>query len=386
MELTFTPEQHAFREEVRTWLEANQPTTSFQPYYTERGLAQHLEWEQKLFAAGFSAPAWPVEYGGLGLDLWSQLIYDEEYARLNLPERLNKMGLIHGGPTIIAHGTPEQKAEWLPKILDNRQIWCQGFSEPDAGSDLASLSTRGEIDGDDLVINGQKVWTSFGVIATTVFALVRTDQTASKHRGISFVVFDLDTPGVEVRPMRQMHGHAGFAEIFLTDVRVPLSQIIGPMNEGWEIAQTSLRLERGTGRGLHTRTAESLWQVTKAIERSPDAAAVTRLGSLAAWNYAYHHAAYALTDTMARGGNDGVESSVIKLRQSELQTAIREEYATQLGEQAEVRPASAASDPFPFMQREYWHSRASEIFAGTSEIQKNIISERGLGLPREPRA
>ncbi len=386
MELAFTAEQDEFRAEVRSWLEAHRPTVDFDPYYTPEGLAQHKEWEAQLIEAGYSAPGWPEEFGGLGLDHWGQLIYDEEYARLNLPERINKMGLLHGGPTVMAYGTDEQKAQWLPGILRNDDIWCQGFSEPDAGSDLASLRTTGRVVGDDLVLNGQKTWTSFGVIATKMFALVRTDPQARKHRGISFVVLDLDTPGVEVRPLRQLHGHAGFAEVFFTDAKIPLSNVVGPLNEGWRIAQTSLQLERGTGRGVHTRLAHAVRDVAQIVaERSEDGAAVERLGTLAAWSYAYHHATYSLTDTMARGGDQSAASSVLKLRMSELLTSIYEETLDLLGEDAEVIPDQSATEPLPRLLREYWHARAGEIYAGTSEIQKNIIAEQMLGLPREPR-
>lgn len=387
MDLTFTPEQNAFRLEVRSWLQDHRPTVDFEPYYTPVGLAQHKEWEAKLIDAGYSAPGWPTEFGGLGLDHWGQLIYDEEYARLNLPERINKMGLLHGGPTVMAHGTEAQKAQWLPGILQNKDIWCQGFSEPDAGSDLASLRMSGRVEGDELVLNGQKTWTSFGAIATKMFALVRTDPDARKHRGISFVVLDLATPGVEVRPLRQLHGHAGFAEVFFTDVRIPLANVVGPLNEGWRIAQTSLQLERGTGRGVHTRLAHAVRDVAYLVaDRTEDTASVERLGTLAAWSYAYHHATYALTDTMSRGGDQSAASSVLKLRMSELLTSIYEEHLTLLGQAAEETPDQDATDPLPRLLREYWHARAGEIYAGTSEIQKNIIAEHKLGLPREPRA
>jgi alkylation response protein AidB-like acyl-CoA dehydrogenase len=219
-----------------------------------------------------------------------------------------------------------------------------------------------------------------------MFALVRTDPEARKHRGISFVVLDLDTPGVEVRPLRQLHGHAGFAEVFFTDAAIPLANVVGPMNEGWRIAQTSLQLERGTGRGVHTRLAQAVRDAAILVaDRCEDSAAVERLGTLAAWSYAYHHATYALTDTMARGGDQSAASSVIKLRMSELLTSIYEENLDLLGQAAEEIPERGASDPLPRLLREYWHARAGEIYAGTSEIQKNIIAEQMLGLPREPR-
>ncbi|MEW1973839.1 acyl-CoA dehydrogenase family protein [Microbacterium profundi] len=385
MDLTFTEQQDAFRQEVRAWLEENRPVDDFEPYYTPTGLAQYKDWERSLIDAGYSAPGWPKEYGGLGLDLWGQLIYDEEYARLNLPERINKMGLLHGGPTVMAHGTEEQKAKWLPDLLDNTHIWCQGFSEPDAGSDLAALRTTGRIEGENLILNGQKTWTSFGVIATKMFALVRTDPAAAKHRGISFVVLDLDTPGVEVRPLRQLHGHAGFAEVFFTDAAVPLANVVGPLGEGWRIAQTSLQLERGTGRGVHTRLEHALNEVTHLARRDLDSASMERLGSLKAWTSAFAHASYALTDAMSRGEEKTADASVLKLRQSEIQTAIREEQLALLGGDAELISDVEPDAPLPTMLREYWHSRAGEIFAGTTQIQKNIIAEAGLGLPREPR-
>jgi alkylation response protein AidB-like acyl-CoA dehydrogenase len=386
MDLSFTTEQDRFRAEVGAWLESNRPTHPFQPYYTEQGFAEHLEWEQRLFKAGYAAPGWPAEAGGLGLDLWAQLIYDEEYARLRLPERLNKMGLIHGGPTVLVHGTDQQKRDWLPGILDCSEIWCQGFSEPDAGSDLAALRTTGLIDGDELVINGQKTWTSYGVVATKMFALVRTDPEAPKHRGISFVVFDLDTPGVEVRPMQQLHGHSGFAEVFFTDARVPLANVVGDLHDGWRVAQTSLRLERGTGRGEHTRLGQAFAELAEAVaQHGAEHGALERLGSLRAWTFAYEQATYALTDTIARGADDGVDSSILKLRWSETQTAIREEHLATLGPEAEIVAEPNPSGALPPLLRAYWHSRAGEIFAGSTEIQKNIISERGLGLPREPK-
>jgi acyl-CoA dehydrogenase len=387
MDLMFTPEQDEFREELRTWFAANAPTEEFDPPYTPRGLEQHKEWEARLFAAGYSAPAWPVEAGGMGKDLWGQLIYDEEYARHRLPERLNKMGLLHGGPTVMAHGTPEQKRDWLPGILDCSDIWCQGFSEPDAGSDLASLRTTAIVDGDHMVINGQKTWTSNGPFASRIFALVRTDPSAPKHQGISFVVFDLDQPGVDLRPMRQLHAKAGFAEVFFDNVTVPLANVVGGLNNGWRVAATSLRLERGTGRGTHTRLTQSLDGLVSTLRETPeDAVPHARLGSLRAWTYAYVQATYALTDRITRGGDDGVPSSVNKLMWSETQTAIYEAHLDALGADAEILDSIGPEGEFLGTIRDYWHSRAGEIFAGTSEIQRNIIAERGLGLPREAKA
>lgn len=386
MDLDFTPEQESFRQEVRNWIDANAPTERFAPAYTERGFAQHLAWDRTLRDAGYSAPGWPVEFGGLGVDAWGQLIFDEEYARRDLPERLNKMGLLHGGPTVLAHGTTEQQRAWLPGILDCSDIWCQGFSEPEAGSDLASLRTTGRIEGDHLIVNGQKTWTSNGAIATRIFALVRTDPDVPPHRGITFVVFDLDLPGVEVRPMRQLHGQSGFAEVFFTDVIVPLANVVGEVNDGWRIAGTSLRLERGTGRGTQTRLINSVHSLSTAIDaEGREPSAVERLGSLRAWTFAYEQSTYALTDLVERGEDDGVASSVNKLAWSEIQTGIYERHIEVLGTDAEVADDVGPSGELMGMRRNYWHARAAEIYAGANEIQRNIIAERGLGLPKERR-
>jgi alkylation response protein AidB-like acyl-CoA dehydrogenase len=375
-----------FRREISAWLDEHQPRDSFGSVGTPRGLEQLLTWEAELFQAGYAAVGWPAEFGGLGLDLWGELVWDEEYTRRGLPERINKMALIHGGRTVMAHGTPEQRAAWLPGILDCSDIWCQGFSEPEAGSDLAALRTTGLINGDELVLNGQKTWTSNGAVATRMYALIRTDPNAPKHRGISFVVFDLDLPGIAVRPLRQLHGHAGFAEVFLTDVRIPLSHVVGDVDDGWRVAQTALKLERGTARGTHTRLARSLDELGRAITRAgAGSAQITQFGSLRAWTFAYVNSTYALTDAASRGEDDIVTASINKLRLSEIQTAVHELYLDVLGERAEIVEESGAAGELIGMQRDYWHSRAGEIYAGTTEIQKNIIAERGLGLPREVR-
>lgn len=383
MDLSFTPEHEQFRREFGAWLDEHDPGP-LDPPATPRGLRQHLAWEATLNAAGYAAPGWPERFGGRGMNLWGELVYDEEYVRRQLPERLNKMALIHGARTVMAHGTERQQKEWLPGILDCSDIWCQGFSEPEAGSDLAGLRTTGLVVGDEIVINGQKTWTSNGAIATRMYALVRTDPGAPKHAGISFLVFDLDVSGVEIRPMRQLHRHAGFAEVFFTNVRVPVSSVVGSLNDGWRVAQTALRLERGAARGTHTRLVASLHQLAEAIARAgADRGLTERLGVLRAWTFAYVQATYALTDQVSRGQDDGVTASMNKLRLSEIQTAIHELHLEVLGPDAEITDRMGPDGELIGMRRDYWHSRAGEIYAGTSEIQKNIIAERGLGLPRE---
>jgi alkylation response protein AidB-like acyl-CoA dehydrogenase len=383
MDLTFTPAEEQFREEFGAWLDEHQPGR-LDPPTTPAGLQQHRDWEASLRAAGYAAPGWPERFGGRGMDLWGELVYDEEYVRRDLPERLNRMALIHGAPTVMAHGSERQQQDWLPGILDCSDIWCQGFSEPEAGSDLASLRTTGQIEGDEIVINGQKTWTSNGAIATRMFALVRTDPAARKHAGISFLVFDLDLDGIEVRPLRQLHGHAGFAEVFFTDVRVPAASVVGGLNDGWRVAQTALRLERGAARGSHTRLVASLHRLAVAIEQAgADRALVERLGALRAWTFAYMNATYALTDQVSRRQDNGVTASINKLRLSEIQTAIHGLHLEVLGADAELVDDLGPDGELLGLRRDYWHSRAGEIYAGTSEIQKNIIAEHGLGLPRE---
>lgn len=383
LDLNFTPEQERFRQEFGEWLDRNRPGR-LDPPTTAGGLRQHLDWEARLYAAGYAAPGWPERFGGRGMDLWGELVYDEEYERRRLPERLNKMALIHGARTVMEHGTEEQQQAWLPGILDCSDIWCQGFSEPDAGSDLASLRTTGRVLGDHIVLDGQKTWTSNGAIATRMYALVRTAPDAPKHAGISFIVFDLDLPGVEIRPMRQLHGHAGFAEVFFTGARVPLTSVVGGLNNGWKVAQTALRLERGAARGTHTRLVAGVHAMAQTVaEVGADRALTERLGSLRAWAYAYVQATYALTDEVSRGRDDGVQASINKLRVSEIQTAVHELHLEALGADAEVVDELGPDGELYGLRRDYWHSRAGEIFAGTSEIQKNIIAERGLGLPRE---
>lgn len=383
MDLGLTEELQTFRRELGEWLDANAPGR-LDPPWTPEGFKQHIDWEHRLFDAGYAAPGWPVEYGGRGMDLWGELVYDEEYVIRRLPERLNKMALIHGGRTVMAHGTAEQRDAFLPGILDCSVIWCQGFSEPEAGSDLAALKTTGRVEGDHIVLNGQKTWTSNGVIASRMYALVRTDPSAPKPAGISFMVFDLDVPGVEIRPMRQLHGHSGFAEVFFTDARVPSSSVVGGLNNGWRVAQTALQLERGAARGSHTKLVAALRELTTAVENAgADAALLERLGRLRAWVFAYVEATYALTAAVARGAEAGVDASVNKLRLTEIQTAVYELYLEVLGPRAEIVDELGAQGELLGFRRDYWHSRAAEIYAGANEIQRNIIAERGLGLPRE---
>src|SRR5262244_1723712 len=247
MEINFTPEEEAFRRRAREWIEANKPATALSENDLRARREFDLAWQRRMFDAGWAGVNWPREYGGRGLALMEQLIWYEEYARAGAPEITTTfVGLNHAGPTLIACGSPEQKAYHLPRILRGEVIWCQGFSEPNAGSDLAGLSTRAVIDGDDLVVTGQKIWTSFAQIAEYQELLVRTDPDAPKHKGITWVICPMDAPGIEVRPIRTMAGHQDFCEVFYDEVRIPRANIVGKLNDGWRVAMSTLSFERGT--------------------------------------------------------------------------------------------------------------------------------------------
>ncbi|HEX7303498.1 acyl-CoA dehydrogenase family protein, partial [Lentzea sp.] len=237
-----------FRAEVRAWLAENVPAEPLPPWTGQAGFDLHRAWEGKLFEGGYAAVDWPSEYGGRDASLSRSIAFAEEYYRAGAPERINMGGLYLLGPVLMQWGTPEQCARWIPDLLACRTIWCQGFSEPGSGSDLASLRTSAVRDGDDFVVNGQKIWISMGGFADWIFALVRTDPEAGrerKHRGISFLCIDLRSPGVEVRPLTMVDGTRGFAEVFFTDVRVPVGNVVGGVDNGWAVAMSTLGFERG---------------------------------------------------------------------------------------------------------------------------------------------
>lgn len=391
MQFDPTPDQRAFRDDLRSWLQANVPT-GLTPAGTDEGFAQHVDWEKRLVAAGYGAIHWPTAYGGRGAGPIEQAIFEEEYLLAGGPERVTVVGHNLFGPTLMRHGTPQQRERWLPGVLSADVIWSQGYSEPDAGSDLAALSTRADRDGDHLVVNGQKIWTSHGVFADWIFALVRTDTTAGRHGGITMLAIDLRSDGIEVRPIRQLDGHTGFAEVFFTDVRVPIDQAIGDIGDGWRVAMTALEFERdapAAAPARYHRDLRELCAMVRARGLESDDVVRDQLGRLAVEVDAYEHHAERTLATLVAGGDLGPASSLTKLAWSELE---RDLYTTgrdllgPAGEQQDQLPG--LSDPDGWRSR-YWYARAATIYAGTSEIQKGIISQRVLGLPRtadaEPR-
>lgn len=381
MDLSDTPEQQAFRERARAWLRENIPAVGSPG--TPGGFEQHRAWERRLYDAGFVGLHWPVTYGGQGADIVTQAIFEEEYLLGAAPERVNVVGHKLMAPTLFAHGTEEQRMRWLPPMLRGEEIWSQGFSEPDAGSDLAGIRARAERDGDHLVINGQKTWTSYGAFADRIFALVRTRPSPPRHEGITFVVVDMRAPGVEARPITQLDGHAGFAEVFFTDVRAPLDDVVGPIDGGWTVAMTTLGAERdGPARpaARYLRDLRDLAAIARRRGLDRDPLVRDRLGALAARAHAYRlHTLHTLT-RLARGESLGAEASAQKLMWSELERDIFATGLEIMGPAAEAL-RDATPDPETWRSR-YWYGRAATIYAGTTEIQRTIVAERVLGLPK----
>lgn len=386
MQVEWTQDEIAYREEIRSWLVDALRDRNLSAYAADATTEELRDWEDTLAAAGLNAVSWPVEYGGGGLDYLRAVIFNEEYERAGGPRRLNFPALGLLGPTLMAVGTEEQKRALLPRILSCEDIWCQGFSEPDAGSDLASLRTRAERDGDHYVVNGQKTWCTNGSRANHIFCLVRTDPAARKHRGISYLLIDLTLDGVDVRPIKQINGASMFSEVFFSDVRVPVECLVGAENDGWRVARTTLAIERDASR-YPAMYFERLLDETTAILRAQDEELslddAVRLERLRAAIECYRLNYYA-SATSARPSARRLDG-IAKLCRSQLQMAIYELGMRNLGDALELQEDGLPKGVGKDWHVRYWHSRASLIYAGTNEIQRTIIAERMLELPREPR-
>lgn len=389
MDLSYSPQEERFRAELRAWLQQNPPGPEPEPI--GEWVAYGKAWQHKLHAAGWCGIAWPEAYGGRGATLIEQVIFQEEMARAKTPMLINLAGLTMGGPVLIAHGTEEQKRRYLKNILSADEIWCQGFSEPNAGSDLAALKTRAVLDGDDFIINGQKVWTSFARYADWCMLLVRTDPDAPKHKGITFLLADMHSPGVTVRPLRQISGDEDFNEVFFEDVRVPRRNVIGQVNGGWEIAITTLMHERATltfSRQLQSRVALThLLTFTRNWQRhgrraSDDPIIRQQLAQALIESDIIKYTAYrSLTKTL-RGGVPGPEGSIEKLFWSEMYQRILDTALAIEGPYAQLLKGSTRVPDDGRWPHLMLYSRGRTIAAGSSEIQRNIVAERVLGLPR----
>jgi alkylation response protein AidB-like acyl-CoA dehydrogenase len=398
MDLNYTAEDTAYRAQVRQWLADNLPREKLTT------LAQKKQWHQKLYEAGYLGMGWPKAYGGREARPMEQAIVGQEMARVNAPPAVNGLGLGIVGPTIIHHGTEEQKQRYIAKILAAEEIWCQLYSEPNSGSDLASLQCRADIDGDEFVVNGQKIWTSGGMQSDWGLMLARTDRNAPKHQGISCILIDMHQPGVEVRPLKQITGSEEFCEVFFSNVRVPADNLIGELNAGWQIAQTTLGYERG-GNTLSrvTRLQEQFNRLTELAQtlRKDGSRAIDdpltrqKLGEIAADVEVLRYSSLRILSRLEKGQRPGPESSLAKLHYSELDKRVQEIMLDILGPYGQMLDGAQADfglaqdSPLGELSMNWPQSflwaRAGTIYAGSSEIQKNIIGERVLGLPKEVR-
>ncbi len=381
-----SPAEASFRAELRAWIEANLPDSAkdLQPSRTRASESTSREWSKRLFEAGYAGLTWPREYGGRGAPYTHQAIFLEEMARAEAPEHIGVIGLGMAGPTIIAHGTDEQKERHLRPILSGEEVWCQGFSEPGSGSDLASLRTRAVADGDEFVVNGQKVWSSFAHIADYCILVARTDPEAAKHAGITYFLVDMHSPGIEVRPLRQITGDPEFNEIFFTDVRVPRSNVVDQINNGWRVAMTTLLHERGTlGFALTARLEVATRKVVAlAREVGADRDPLIRDRIAQQWIdlQALKFTNYRALTTLVKTGVPGPEGSIAKLHWSETNQRLTKLALHILGARSQLDDGDGHWGGY--WQYQQLRSRGNTIEAGTSEVLRNIIAERVLGLPR----
>jgi len=389
MDLNLTETEKGFRDEFREWLGANLPP-EWQGSTNAENRLEYIrylrDWQRKLFEGGWAGISWPREFGGRGASLMEQAIFQEELARANAPQLIGTIGLSLVGPTIIAMGTDEQKTRHLTPILSGDEIWCQGFSEPNAGSDLASLGTKALLDGDAFLVNGQKIWTSFAQLADWCLLLVRTDNEAPKHKGITCLLVDMRSEGISVRPLRQMSGDSGFNEVFFTNVRVSVKQVLGTINQGWTTAITALMNERANlgsaAQVVFKRNFEALLEQARSIRRNGTPASQDPLmrqklaQAFLELEIMRLNGNRALT-SLIKTGVPGPEGSIQKLYWSEWNQRTQQTAQEILGPYGQLSDFDNGA-----WQYGYLRSRGNTIEAGTSEIQRNIIAERVLGLPK----
>jgi alkylation response protein AidB-like acyl-CoA dehydrogenase len=394
MDFNYSDEAEAFRREFRQWLEANLPTRFSSERRPEFMLGDtsdwdfHLQWHQKMHAAGWVGISWPREYGGRGATLEQQVVYAEELARADAPGLVNGIGIGLVGPTLMHWGSEEQKQRYIPKILSAEEIWCQGYSEPNAGSDVASLQTRAIEEGDYFIVNGQKVWTSGAHRADWCILLTRTDPDAPKHKGISYLLADMHSAGITVRPLVQITGERGFNEVFFEDVRIPKLNLVGPKNHGWQVAVTTLMFERTgmAGRDLSSQVAE-LATLASRLKRNDTTSwngtdVRQAIAGFACEAAALRYSNLRQLTRRLKGLPPGPEGSASKLITSELNLRMMKFAMELLGPYAQIEGKSLFAEDGGKWLYKMLAARALTIAGGTSEIQHNIIGERVLGLPK----
>ena len=406
MDLTYPLEAESFRAQIRAWLEENLPQGWFDPGFrlsdAERAEFNRT-WTKKLFAGGWICAGWPVEYGGKGLSLLEQVVLNEEFAKAGAPMRADFFGDTLVGPTILQWGTEEQKKEFIPGILQGTIAWCQGFSEPNSGSDLASLKTTAVLDGDEWVINGQKVWTTQAQIADYVFLMCRTDPNAPQHAGISYLLVPMRQEGVDVRPITQVDGSAEFNEVFFTNARCPKDNVVGGVNNGWKVAMTTLGFERGSSSTTGYRRFQKEWEqlVKDATRLHKNEDVLVRDQLVRAWQkikIMQINGYRSLTDSLRNTHDAALLGACNKMFWSEAHRASMDlaidilgmegQILTGKGEGTSALPGMGrgrADYPVSDTQALFFFSRSETIWGGTAEIQRNIIGERALGLPKEPK-
>ncbi len=390
MDLKSTPQEQAFREELRAWLKANVPPPFTGETTTDEGRQaefQYLrDWKKKVYEGGWAGISWPKEYGGRGAGVIEQAIFQEEFALSGAPQLINTLGLAIIGPTIITAGTDAQKKRHVEKILSAEEIWCQGFSEPNSGSDVASLGTKAVRDGDDFVLNGQKIWTTLAHVSEWCLLLVRTDPDVPKHKGITALLVDMKTPGITVRPLRQITGEAEFNEVFFANVRIPVANVLGEINNGWRTALTTLMNERANlGGGMYIRFKE---QLGKLIDRARETHVNGKIAAQdpltrqkLAQSYVelevFKHNANRALSKMSKSNIPGPEGSILKIYWSEMNQRLQQTAMETLGPVAQLKGFDDGDWVYSYLR-----CRANTIEAGTSEILRNIVAERVLGLPK----
>jgi len=377
MDLTWTDAEEAFRAEARGWLRANAPKRPLPSGDTEAGFAVHRAWERELFDAGWAVVSWPREYGGREATLWEWLIFEEEYYAAGLPQRVAQNGIFLLAPSVFEFGTQEQQDRILPRMAGVEDMWCQGWSEPNAGSDLAGIASRAVRDesAGGWRLSGQKTWTTRGAFCNRMFGLFRSDPDAERHRGLTYFLVDLETEGVTVRSVDKLDGDAGFAEVFLDDVFVPDTDVLGTLHQGWSVAMATTGSERGLTLRSPGRFSAAAARLVDGYRQRGDDDPLLRDAVTRAWMNAeaYRLATLSTVTRLAAGAKPGAESSFTKVFWSELDVDLHETALAVLGDDGELES--------PWMKG-FLFSLAGPIYAGTNEIQRNVIAERVLGLPR----